>query len=197
MADRILVYGVTGSGKTTLAAQISERTGLPWHCVDDLTWEPGWTAVPHDEQRGRIEQICSGDRWVLDSAYGHWIDVPMARVDLIVALDFARWISLSRLLRRSIRRTVRREPACNGNIETLWKLVGHDSIVVWHFRSFTRKRERIREWEASPSAPSVLRLTSPREAAAWLAGLGGAPAEPQPHDSGASLEQLAPGQPGC
>jgi adenylate kinase family enzyme len=51
------VYGVTGSGKTTLAAQIAERTGLPWHSVDDLTWEPGWVEVPVQEQRRRIEAI--------------------------------------------------------------------------------------------------------------------------------------------
>ena len=39
---RIVVYGVTGSGKSTLAARIGARLGLPYHSVDDLTWEPGW-----------------------------------------------------------------------------------------------------------------------------------------------------------
>jgi hypothetical protein len=33
--QRILIYGVTGSGKTTLARQIGARTGLLWHSVDD------------------------------------------------------------------------------------------------------------------------------------------------------------------
>ena len=28
---------MTGSGKTTLAARLSEATGVPWHSVDDLT----------------------------------------------------------------------------------------------------------------------------------------------------------------
>src|SRR5205814_2088122 len=83
-----LVYGVTGSGKTFLAERISAATGIPWHAVDDLTWEPGWVPVPEDVQRRRIEAICAGDRWVLDTAYGPWLDVPLARADLIVALDF-------------------------------------------------------------------------------------------------------------
>ncbi|HEV8115086.1 MAG TPA: hypothetical protein VGP53_02525 [Acidimicrobiales bacterium] len=39
-ATRLLVYGVTGSGKTTLAERISRTTSLPWHSVDDLMWKP-------------------------------------------------------------------------------------------------------------------------------------------------------------
>jgi adenylate kinase family enzyme len=171
VASRILIYGVTGSGKTTLAAQIAERTGLPWHSVDDLTWEPGWVGVPLDEQRRRIEAICSGDRWILDTAYGDWMDLLMARVDLIVALDYPRWLSLARLLRRSARRVVFRELACNGNIETVARLLGTDSIVRWHFRSFARKRSRIQRWMDDKAGPPVLRFRAPRSAQKWLATL--------------------------
>ena len=49
MSDRVLIYGVTGSGKTTLAQQVAVRTGLPFHSVDDLTWQPGWVEVPAEE----------------------------------------------------------------------------------------------------------------------------------------------------
>ena len=171
VVSRILVYGVTGSGKTTLARRISERTGLPWHPVDDLTWEPGWVEVPDAEQRRRIEAICAEDRWVLDSAYGRWMDVPLACAELIVALDYPRWVSLAWLLRRSVRRVVRRELACNGNQETLRRLLGSDSIVRWHFQSFARKRERIRQWSTTSPGPDVIRLRSPRETKRWLATL--------------------------
>jgi hypothetical protein len=167
--DRILVYGVTGSGKTWLAERISAATGIPWHAVDDLTWEPGWVLVPEDEQRRRIEAICARERWVLDTAYGAWLDLALARVDLIVALDFPRWLSLSRLIRRSVARAVDGHPICNGNRESFRNLCSRDSIVVWHFRSFSRKRARMRAWERNPSAPAVLRFTWPRQVENWLA----------------------------
>jgi adenylate kinase family enzyme len=88
-AKRILVYGVTGSGKTTLASQISELTGLPWHSVDDeIEWLPGWVERPREEQREVASPITSSGAWILDSAYGHWRDVVVARAELIVAWHF-------------------------------------------------------------------------------------------------------------
>jgi adenylate kinase family enzyme len=133
-----------------------------------LTWEPGWVEVPTDEQRRRIGAICAGQRWILDSAYSKWLDVALGRVELIVALDYPRWLSLGRLLRRSVVRALDRRTVCNGNNESFRQLMSRDSIVVWHFRSFARKRRRIDEWAADESGPAVVRLTSPSATRRWL-----------------------------
>lgn len=170
-ASRVLVYGVTGSGKTTAAARISGATGLPWHSVDDLTWEPGWVAVAEEEQRRRVSAICAEDRWILDTAYGTWLDVPLARAQLVVALDYPRWLSLLRLTRRTVQRNLDKAPVCNGNVETWRNTFSRDSIVCWHFRSFARKRARIRAWEADPERPRVLRMTRPRDLEQWITAL--------------------------
>jgi hypothetical protein len=168
-ARRVLIYGVTGSGKTTLAKKLSELTSLPWYSVDDMTWEPGWVEVANDEQRRRISEICARPGWILDTAYGRWRDVPLSRAELIVALDYPRWVSLQRLLRRTAARCWDRTPICNGNTESLRTALGPNSIIRWHFHSFSHKRDRIRLWVADADGPRVLRLTSPRQTNAWLA----------------------------
>lgn len=122
--------------------------------------------VPADEQRRRIAAICAGERWILDTAYSSWIDVPLARVQLIVALDLPRIVSLARLVRRTIGRVVDGRPVCNGNRETWRTVLSRDSIILWHFRAFASKRRRIDAWEAA--GLPVVRLRSARAVEDWL-----------------------------
>jgi hypothetical protein len=175
-AQRILVYGVYGAGKSTLAEQLAEKLGLPWQPVDDLTWEPGWREVPLPLQRSRIAAICERRRWILDGAYGEWLDIPLARADLIIGLDYSRRLTLGRLLRRTGRRLMTGEVICNGNRESLGSVLSTESIIVWHLTSFARKRRRMRAWAADPNGPRVLLFDTPAQLDAWLAEPADVPA---------------------
>lgn len=168
-ASRILLYGVTGTGKSTAAQQLGAALSLPVHLVDEeFGWAPAdqagpWVNRPESEQAELAAELALQPEWILDSAYSAMRPAIWPWVDVIIGLDYARLVSLSRLLRRSVHRATTREPMCNGNVETWRQLLSPDSIVVWHFRSFTRKREQMREWERASEGPPILRLTEPRE----------------------------------
>lgn len=168
---RIVLYGVTGSGKSTAAQRISSATELPWYRVDDLAHEPGWVKVAGREQRRRIAEICARNEWILDAAYTTWRDIAFSRADVLIVLDYARWRSLLRLIRRTITRVVRRTEICNGNRESLRAVLSRDSILAWHFRSFARKRALIREWIENSPGPVVHRFERPSELDAWIRDL--------------------------
>jgi adenylate kinase family enzyme len=172
LPDRVLVYGVTGSGKSTAAVAIGARTGLPLTLVDELTWLPGWVPVDAAVQREMIGEIVAGERWLLDTAYGAHLDLVLPRAQVVVGLDYPRWLSLARLVRRTVSRVITQEPMCNGNVETWRQVFARDSIIVWHFRSFARKRARMRAWAVTPDGPEVVLFRRPRELEAWIAGLG-------------------------
>lgn len=164
-ARRVLVYGVTGSGKSTAAARLGQLLDLPLHLADDeIGWLPGWVQRDVDDMRAIAARIVEGDRWVLDTAYGSFRDVVLPRTEVVVALDYPRWLSLQRLVRRTLHRWATGQTVCNGNRERLQQVISRDSVIVWHFRSYRRKTEQIRAWTgAGDGIPPVLRLRHPRE----------------------------------
>ncbi|WP_256336215.1 adenylate kinase [Arthrobacter sp. ov407] len=163
---------MTGSGKSSAAGAYAEATGLPEFSVDDdIGWHPGWEQRDAEEQRALGAAIVAQDRWVLDSAYGGWRDLVLARAELVVALDYPRWLSLCRLIRRTVRRIVTSQVVCNGNRETMARLFSKDSVVRWHFQSFARKRRIIRDMEAEPNSPRVVVFRRPKDLETWMAGV--------------------------
>ncbi|MGW9112670.1 isopentenyl transferase family protein [Microbacterium sp. NPDC055683] len=168
---RILIYGVTGAGKTTAAIRIGERLGLPVVLADEIGWLPGWTNRPLDEQIAMAESAAAGDAWVFDSAYATWNDRVHPRADLVIGLDDPRWFSLQRVTRRALHRVVTRQELFAGNRETWRQLLSRDSIVLWHFRSWKRKRRTMRAWAAEPSGPPIVLFRSSRELDRWIDAL--------------------------
>lgn len=171
-AHRVLIYGVTGSGKTTAADKIGEALGLPSHHVDDeIGWLPEWVERPGEDQRRLAAAMAAEERWVIDSAYGKWRDLVTTRAEYVVALDFPRLVSLGRLVRRGLRRVVTNEPTCNGNYESWGRLLGRESIIRWHFQSFARKHVTIAAMEAAPDGPPVVRLRRQADVDSLVAAL--------------------------
>lgn len=165
---RVLVYGVTGSGKSAAAARIADRLRVKCHLADELAWEVGWKPVDPGVQRDRFAGIAAAESWVLDTAYSAWADVVLPRAALIVALDYPRWFSLQRLVRRTVRRVMTKEPVCNGNVETLGTSLSSDSILRWHFQSFSRKRAFMRKMHAATEGPQVLLIRRPGDLERWI-----------------------------
>lgn len=171
-ADRIVLHGVTGSGKSTAAVRLGAVLGLPVHFVDDeIGWLPDWVSRPTAEMRDLAQRITGEPRWVLDSTYSSFRDVIAPRIQLVVGLDYSRSRTLARLVLRTARRIITREQVCNGNVESLSRTLGADSILRWHHRSFPGKRATLGAWILDPHGPAVLRLRHPRDLDRLLAVL--------------------------
>ncbi len=170
-ARRILLLGVTGSGKSTLARTLETRHGIPAVDVDALAWRPGWVKTPDAELRAAAAEVAKHEAWVLDSAWTAIRPVVLPRVQLIVALDLPRRVSLTRLIARTARRVVTREPVCGDNVETLRGVLSRESIIGWHFRSFASKRRQMTAWAQDPAMPPLLRLNTTADVEAFLARL--------------------------
>ena len=167
---RIAVKGGSGSGKSTVAAELAQRLGVPHVELDALHWGPGWREPGLEEFRGRVEAALAGlDGWVVDGNYDGKLDgLVLDRADLVVWLDLPLRLKLGRIWRRTRRRVRGREELWNGNRES-WRgaFWGRDSLFQWTLRMHVRYR---REWPALLAGRKVARLRSPSEVERFLAG---------------------------
>jgi adenylate kinase family enzyme len=137
---RIVLHGVTGSGRSTPAARLAALTGAPLVSVDDLMWRPGWVQLTDEEQVEAIRPWAQRPAWVMDSLWSATRPVVLPRADLLVTLDFPRRVSLTRLLARTVRRARTGEEFCGGNTESWRRALSTDSIVAWWCASPHRAR---------------------------------------------------------
>jgi adenylate kinase family enzyme len=101
--QRVIVIGPGASGKSTLAAQLGQVTGLPVIELDKVFWRPGLAATPWDEWAEVQQNLVKQDRWILDGDLGPYdaIEVRLRAADTVIFLDF----SLVRCAWRAIRRS--------------------------------------------------------------------------------------------
>lgn len=171
--QRVLVAGVTGSGKSTLARRVAAAAGLPFHEMDALFHGPGWEPIPTFVED--VRRVAEQDRWVFDShGYPPVRDLLWSRADTVVWLDYPRRVVMPRVLRRSLARSLGRQPVFNGNVESLRDWLSPEHPVRWAWTSFAERHADLARRGADPAYGHlrVVRLRSPRAARDWLASLG-------------------------
>jgi hypothetical protein len=170
VSRKIAVMGPSCSGKTTLAAALAERLGVPHVELDALHHGPNWQEASAEELSAKVEAALAGhDGWVTDGNYmgklGTWV---VDQADTIVWLD----LPLSTLVRRMWSRTTSRirdgtELWGTGNRET-WPnfLFWPNSLLLYTLRTHRRRRRECVEILASRNG---VRLRSEAEVSRWLA----------------------------
>jgi adenylate kinase family enzyme len=170
---RVVVVGVTSSGKSTLAEQLAEHIGLGYIELDALYWEPNWQAAPPDVFRDRVERALQAERWVVAGNYHSVRDLVWPKAEAILWLDYSLWRVLWQLTRRSFKRWWTRELLWGTNRELLWthfKLWSKESLYHWLFRTYWRRKREYPLLLAQPEHRhlKLLRFGSPREISRWL-----------------------------
>lgn len=82
-----MIVGQPGSGKSSLARALGERTGLPVVHIDKIHWQPGWIERSREEKTRLCREAEAGKRWIFEG--GHSLTWPsrLARAEMLVWLD--------------------------------------------------------------------------------------------------------------
>ena len=168
---RILVVGTSGAGKSRLAGQLAAALGVPHVELDALYWGPDWTPRPRADFEAALRTATAAPAWVIDGNHGSARHLLRPHATHVVWLDYGRATVMARVLRRTLRRVLLRQPLWAGNRESLRRtLFTRGSILRWSWDTFEKNRRaytRLRDGNAYPQL-QWLEFRRPAEARAWL-----------------------------
>ncbi len=149
---KVLIRGVSCSGKSTLARRIAEELGLQRIELDEIRWKPGWQCLDEQIAANELKWYLSEDNWIIDGNNRLLKQYIAFDYDYLIWLDFPFPIVIWRCLIRTFRRILRREIVCNGNRETFLRLFRKESsMLYWVFKTFKSRREELQQQETDPN----------------------------------------------
>lgn len=92
---KIMIIGCPGSGKSTFARALAEKTGLPLHYLDMMYWNPDRSTKPKEEFRAALRETVSLSEWIIDGNYGSTLELRMEACDTVIFLDYPPEVCLA------------------------------------------------------------------------------------------------------
>lgn len=157
------VIGNAAGGKSTVSKKIVEAYKLPFHAVDKLQWNPGWTPVPEKKVASEIRKIIANDRWLLDG-WGPWetIEERFEKADTIIFIDHSIWIHLWWATKRQIKalicpKSVEKTEGCD-LVPMTWEMYK----MIWMINRDVRPK-LLKIVERFKGKKDVFHIQSPKE----------------------------------
>jgi adenylate kinase family enzyme len=175
--NRIAVIGLPGSGKSTLSSSLSKILDLEYVELDAIHWQPNWVSLEQPAMREQVAAACPPNgRWVVDGNYRVVRSIVWGRADTLVWLDIPLWLSMWRLLKRTLGRMFFARKLWNGNQErwtNLFALNTKDNLLLF---AISRRGLLKSEVPAVVQDPEyqhlrLLRFRHPKELEEWLRSL--------------------------
>lgn len=84
---KAIIIGCPGSGKSTFGRKLAAKTGLPLYYLDMIWHRPDRTTVSRDEFDSRLQEILSGEEWIIDGNYLRTLPLRLRSCDTVFMFD--------------------------------------------------------------------------------------------------------------
>jgi adenylate kinase family enzyme len=163
LGKKIVVVGVSASGKSTFSKKLAEKTAITVTLMDSIMWKPGWNYIGDDEVSKKLETISNNPEWIIEGYI-----VKPARIflfdkaDTIIYLDYPPTVASFRYIKRWWQHRINARPELPGSPEKFslkfLKLVytKGETVLLNKFLSEERYQQKIIKLFSSAEAIKFL-----------------------------------------
>ena len=92
---KVIVVGCPGSGKSTFARKLQEKTGLPLYYLDMIGDKPDKTTLTKEEFDEKLHELIARDEWIIDGNYSRTLEPRLQACDTAFVLDLPLEVCLA------------------------------------------------------------------------------------------------------
>ena len=107
---KIIVIGCPGSGKTTFAERLAEKSGLELFYLDSIWHKADRTHIAREEFDMRLSEILGRDSFIIDGNYSRTLEWRISMSDTVILLI----CQASFVFRALLCALVKKERTCRG-----------------------------------------------------------------------------------
>ena len=100
---RIVILGSSGTGKSTLANELSSILGIKAYHLDRLFWLSGWIKKDPETRIDILQNLVREKQWIIEGNYPNLSDFYLPVADTIIFTDLSTFPCLLRIIRRHYR----------------------------------------------------------------------------------------------
>lgn len=145
LGTRICIIGISSGGKSTLAQALGRKLNLAVCHLDQIAhlphtdWQPRDKALMRSDHQHFLDQH---DRWIIEGNYSYLMPDRFDQATAIIWLDFSRWNSVYRYIKRSLQNNKNRAGNLEGaTTQFSFKMIRH---ILFHVpKNKTKYRQLI------------------------------------------------------
>lgn len=143
---RVIIIGCPGSGKTTLAKVLADKTGLPLIHLDKIQWQGDWQCIPGEDFDRILVEEMKRPQWIIDGNYNRTIKMRLSYCDTVIYLDYPTLVSFFGAVKRVIKNYGRVREDMGGNCKEKFDPAFFRFILTFNIKNRKKYHRMLRDY---------------------------------------------------